>query len=150
MSPSEIVPLAEAMQASRANHPRRPVIMIVDDEKIIADTLTAIFNNSGFTALTAYDAKSALDLAATVPPELLITDVMMPGMNGIDLAITIEALYPDCKILLFSGQASTTDLLARARTLGHDFTTLSKPVHPTELLKHASDSLRSASVLQPA
>jgi DNA-binding response OmpR family regulator len=150
MSPNEVVSIAEAMQAARAENSRRPIVLIVDDEKIIADTLGAIFNNSGFTAFAAYDAKSALELAAVASPELLITDVMMPGMNGIDLAISIEALLPSCKILLFSGQASTVDLLAAARTLGHDFTTLSKPVHPTELLKRASESLRFTRPLQPA
>ncbi len=147
MAPTAIVPLTEALNAldSQAGA-HRPVVMIVDDEKIIADTLTAIFNNSGYAALTAYNAKSALEIAALIPPELLITDVMMPGMNGVDLAISIESLLPDCRILLFSGQASTVDLLAKARTLGHEFTTLSKPVHPTELLKHASESLRPGEV----
>jgi DNA-binding response OmpR family regulator len=144
MSPSEVVPLTEALHATIIDADRLPVVLIVDDEKIIADTLTAIFNRSGYTALTAYDAKSALAIAALSPPELLITDVMMPGMNGIDLAIAIEALLPDCRIMLFSGQASTVDLLARARTMGHDFTTLSKPVHPTELLKRASETLQLA------
>jgi DNA-binding response OmpR family regulator len=144
MSPNDIVPLSEALQAKVIVPDRLPVVLIVDDERIIADTLTAIFNRNGYAALTAYDAKSALEIAALIPPELLITDVMMPGMNGIDLAIAIEALLPDCRILLFSGQASTVDLLSRARTMGHDFTTLSKPVHPTELLKRASETLQFA------
>jgi len=144
MSPNVIVSLTEALQAGVAVPDRLPVVLIVDDERIIADTLTAIFNRNGYTALTAYDAKSALRMASLIPPELLLTDVMMPGMNGIDLAIAIESLLPDCRILLFSGQASTVDLLARARTMGHDFTTLSKPVHPTELLKRASDTLLAA------
>lgn len=142
MSPNSTVPLSEAMQARIGNTDSRlPIVLIVDDEKIIADTLSAIFNNSGFVAFAAYDAQSALDLAALVPPELLITDVVMPGMSGIDLAIAIETILPNCRILLFSGQASTVDLLEKARTLGHDFTTLTKPVHPTELLKRASDYL---------
>jgi DNA-binding response OmpR family regulator len=144
MSPNQVVPITEALQANAVNTGHLPVVLIVDDERIIADTLTAIFNHSGYAALTAYDAKSALEMASLIPPELLITDVMMPGMNGIDLAITIESLFPDCRILLFSGQASTVDLLARARVMGHDFTTLSKPVHPTELLKRASETLQLA------
>jgi DNA-binding response OmpR family regulator len=144
MFPSEVVSLAEAMQAELFHASRLPVVLIVDDERIIADTLTAIFNRNGYAALTAYDAKSALEMASLIPPELLITDVMMPGMNGVDLAIAIETLLPTCRILLFSGQASTVDLLCRARTMGHDFTTLSKPVHPTEMLKRASESLQPA------
>jgi DNA-binding NtrC family response regulator len=75
------------------------------------------------------------------PPELLITDVVLPGMSGIELAITIRRIYPDCKTLLFSGQASTTDLLASATRDGHHFTLLNKPLHPTELLACISHTL---------
>jgi CheY-like chemotaxis protein len=64
----------------------------------------------------------------------LISDVIMPGMNGIDLAIRIKSKCPNCKILLFSGQAATADLLESARTEGHDFVLLEKPVHPSDLL----------------
>ena len=146
MTPFPAVPLAEAIQAASSDREtRRPVVMIVDDEKVIADTLTAIFNQHGYAAIACYDAQSALDLAAVIPPNLVITEVMMPGMNGIDLAIALEALLPACKILLFSGQASTIDLLAAARASGHDFTTLSKPVHPTEMLRRVSECLQSAS-----
>lgn len=148
MTPNySIVPLTEAIQAAKPDS--HPVVLIVDDEKIIADTLTAIFNRSGYKAFAAYDAKQALELATLVPPQMLITDVMMPGMNGIELAIEVTSSLPDCEILLFSGRASTNDLLEEARTMGYDFTALTKPVHPTELLKHASDSLRSAKLLRP-
>ena len=58
----------------------------------------------------------------------------MPGLSGVDLAIQMGAQYPKCKILLFSGQAATLDLLEDARAQGHDFHLLLKPVHPTELL----------------
>jgi CheY-like chemotaxis protein len=59
---------------------------------------------------------------------------VMPELSGIDLAIEVKALCPNCKILLFSGQAATTDLLKIARDNGHNFELLSKPVHPTDLL----------------
>jgi DNA-binding response OmpR family regulator len=150
MSPNNVVPLTEAMRAKPGDEAYRPVVLVVDDERVIADTLTAIFNSSGYTAFAAYDAKSAIELATLIPPELLISDVVMPGMNGIDLAITIESLLPGCRILLFSGQASTVDLLASARAMGHDFTTLTKPVHPSELLKRVAESLQTARPLQPA
>jgi len=143
MSPIAIVPLREAMQAKvDSTNPSLPIVLIVDDEKIIADTLGAIFRTNGYTALTAYDARTALDLAEAAPPALMISDVMMPRMNGIELAITMRELFPACKILLFSGQATTVDLLASARDMGYDFTTLSKPVHPTEMLRRASECLQ--------
>jgi DNA-binding NarL/FixJ family response regulator len=70
-------------------------------------------------------------------------------MSGIELAITVKRVFPDCKILLFSGQASTSDLLASANQAGHHFALLSKPVHPTDLLSRVSDTLRSPKI-QPS
>ena len=72
-------------------------------------------------------------LAAPVP-EVLIADVVMPGMTGIEAAIATRNKLPRCNILLFSGQAVTADLLAQASTQGHEFEILAKPVHPSDLL----------------
>jgi DNA-binding response OmpR family regulator len=118
------------------------VVLVVDDESAIADTLTEILSRSGYAAMAAYDGNDALESALLTPPELLITDVVLPGMSGIELAITVRRIFPDCKILLFSGQASTADLLTSAKREGHHFTLLSKPVHPRDLLACVSDSLR--------
>jgi len=146
----EVVPISQIafrgsnlVAGSRPSVDRNgPVVLIVDDERIIADTLSMILSRSGFAVLTAYDGQSALELARIVPPELLLTDVMMlPGMNGVELAMAISETVPDCKILLFSGQAATVDLLAHARDTGHNFTLLTKPVHPTALLAHVVSSL---------
>jgi DNA-binding NtrC family response regulator len=120
----------------------RPVVMVVDDESSIADTLSEILSRSGYAAVTAYDGDSALESALLMPPEMLISDVVLPGMNGIDLAITIKRIFPDCKIILFSGQASTADLLAAANRDGHQFVLLNKPVHPTDLLARIADGLK--------
>ena len=79
-----------------------------------------------------------------MPPEMLISDVMLPGDSGIDLAIKIRRIFPDCRILLFSGQAATTDLLTSAARAGHNFTLLTKPVHPTDLLHRVSETLAAA------
>jgi CheY-like chemotaxis protein len=109
-------------------------IFVVDDEKIIADSLSAILKKSGFDASAFYDAETALSACEIAVPECIISDVTMPGMNGIDLAMQIRERFPACTILLFSGQAATFDLLATARSRGHDFELLSKPVHPKDLL----------------
>jgi DNA-binding response OmpR family regulator len=110
------------------------IIFVVDDEKIIADSLSAILNKNGFDASPFYDAETALSACEIAKPECIISDVAMTGMNGIDLAIQIRERFPACTILLFSGQAATSDLLATARSRGHDFELLLKPVHPNDLL----------------
>jgi DNA-binding response OmpR family regulator len=124
------------------NETHRPVVMIVDDESSIADTLAEILSRSGYAAVTAYDGDSALETALLMPPEMLITDVFLPGMSGIDLAITVKRIFPDCKIILFSGQASTADLLAAANRDGHQFLLLNKPIHPGDLLARIGSSLK--------
>jgi len=118
-------------------------VLIVDDEKVIADTLSIILSNSGFSTMTAYDGITALELARAVTPDLLITDVVMPGMTGVELAIIVKQTIPGCKVLLFSGQAATVDLLEKARHDGHDFTTLTKPIHPTDMLRRISECLET-------
>lgn len=137
---SPVVPLHEVPAADTSEY--RPVVLVVDDESAIADTLTEILSRSGYAATAAYDGTDALETALLTPPELLITDVVLPGMSGIELAITIKRIFPDCKILLFSGQAATSDLLANAKNAGHHFTLLNKPVHPKDLLARVSASLK--------
>jgi DNA-binding NtrC family response regulator len=147
MSPklkTDVVPVSEVPKDDvLVAKQSQPVVLVVDDEKIIADTLSIILRKNGFETLTAYDAPSALELAAKLTPDLLISDVVMPRMSGIDLAIAMKHTIPSCKVLLFSGQAATIDLLAEARTKGHDFTTLTKPVHPTDMLRRIRECLSS-------
>ena len=109
-------------------------IFVVDDEFVIATTLATILQRSGFDAVSFTEPLKALDAAKIKAPDLLISDVMMPVLSGVDLAIRMKTEYPDCKILLFSGQAATANLLEAARKEGHDFELLSKPIHPSEFL----------------
>ena len=109
-------------------------VFVVDDEKIIADTLSAILRASGFDAKAFYDGVSTISACQVDAPDWIISDVVMPGMSGIDMSVQIRQSYPDCKILLFSGQAATAQLLDKAKASGHNFEVLLKPVHPTELL----------------
>lgn len=112
-----------------------PSVFIVDDEQIIAETLTLILQRNGFTARFFTDPLEALAAARSETPDLILSDVMMPELSGVDLAIAIERDCPDCKIMLFSGHAETVDLLSKARERGYDFSLLTKPLHPAELLR---------------
>jgi CheY-like chemotaxis protein len=112
----------------------KPKVLIADDERVIADTLAIILNQHGYDASAVYTGTAAVERARSVRPDLVISDVIMPDMNGIDAAIKIRAMLPSCKILLFSGQAATADLLETARQQGHEFEILAKPVHPQDLL----------------
>jgi CheY-like chemotaxis protein len=113
-----------------------PRILVVDDEALIADTIVQILNRNGFIAEAAYSGKEAIEMAHRHCPELVLSDVLMPNVDGVEAAIQIRELCPDTRIVLFSGQSATVEILARARERGHNFELLPKPIHPTQLIKH--------------
>ena len=129
-------PLLVTTIGGEATMTARPLarVFVVDDEVVIADTLTAILRMSGFSAEAFNDPDEALRAAQIECPDLLISDVVMPEASGVELAIRIRALCPRSKVLLFSGQAQTANLLRTAREHGHEFSLLAKPVHPRDLL----------------
>ncbi len=148
----EAIPLSDVWAKGIPVHngPRNPVVLVVDDEVVIADTLTTILAQHGIAAMTAYDGFGALEIARVIPPELLLADVVMPGMSGIDVAIAIKKDIPDCAILLFSGQAATTGLLAKAGKAWCDFEVLLKPIHPQKLIQLIFERLHLGETKQPS
>jgi CheY-like chemotaxis protein len=114
--------------------PPRPRVLVADDERVIADTLAIILRQNGFETATAYNGREAVEAARRWKPDLLVSDVMMPELTGIEAAIQIRLLIPECKVLLFSGQTETAAMLSDARLRGYDFEILQKPVHPTDLI----------------
>lgn len=109
-------------------------VLIADDERIIANTLATILNQSGFDARAVYSGEEAVATAEIFRPDLLISDVVMGGITGIEAAIKIRNRLPACKTLLFSGQAATAALLQSAEADGYNFELLMKPVYPGDLL----------------
>ncbi len=114
---------------------KRLRVLIVDDEEMIADTLARILNASGFEARAAFSGEQAIPSASEFEPDILLTDVIMRGMSGIDAGIAVSKILPLCRVILFSGQAATADLQARAKAQGYSFELIAKPIHPQELLK---------------
>ena len=109
-------------------------IVVVDDEPNITINLCNILRDAGYPAFAAYEAEGALMLCRHHAPELLISDVNMPRISGIELAQQVFREMPACQVLLFSGHVDTAPLLAAARAQGHQFECLAKPVHPADLL----------------
>jgi CheY-like chemotaxis protein len=109
-------------------------VLVLDNERVVADTLSAILRNAGYEVCACYDELSALSYCESCSPDVMITDVAMPGMNGIQMAIRVRQRYPGCKIVLFAGHAATAGLLEEARRNGHEFDTLEKAIHPSILL----------------
>ena len=110
-------------------------VLVVDDEHLIADTLALILNLKGFETRAVYSGEQAIEIAKSMEPHLVLSDVMMREMGGIEAAVEISRLLPRCRIVLFSGQAATVDLLKKARESGHDWDVWQKPLHPTMLVE---------------
>ncbi|HVN92133.1 MAG TPA: response regulator [Terracidiphilus sp.] len=121
--------------------PLKPLrVFVVDDEDVIASSLAMILRfQGGFHARSFNNPLEALRAAKADAPDLLITDVVMPQLSGIELAIQMRESCPECKVLLFSGQAATAQLLESARQMGYMFEILLKPVHPADLLAKIQD-----------
>jgi CheY-like chemotaxis protein len=127
--------LGQQKKTSEAAGRERPKILVVDDQVLVADTLTEILGNYGFHAVAAYGGETALEIAKKSQPDYLLTDILMPFMNGVELAIAVREMFPHTRILLFSGQAGITDLLLRAQQQGYEFELVAKPIHPERLVK---------------
>jgi DNA-binding NtrC family response regulator len=113
-------------------------ILIVDDEPAITETLSLIFSKHGYEMRAAHSAEEAIETIAVWEPDLAILDVNLPHMNGIDLAIVLQANRPACRLVLFSGHPSTQELMEEAAKKGNVFEILSKPVHPLFMLDYVS------------
>ena len=116
-------------------------IFVVDDELIIATSLGAILRREGFDVSWFTDPLKALEAMYAKPPDLLISDVVMPGMSGIELATVVRENWPECPVLLFSGQLATSALLDSARERGRDFEVLANPVPPAEIIARVCKGL---------
>ena len=127
---------ASASDAPSSGHASRPTrILVVDDEQLIADTLVRILNLSGFAATALYSGDAAIEALPMLCPDIVLTDVRMPGHNGIETGILIREQCPHTRVVLFSGQAGISDLMAQARQSGHGFELWPKPIHPRELVR---------------
>jgi two-component system, OmpR family, alkaline phosphatase synthesis response regulator PhoP len=113
----------------------RTKILVVDDEQTIANTLSWVLDREGYETRAAFNGEEAIEVAQTFAPDVLICDVFMEGISGLDAAIEITESYPACKVLLVSGHVSISDLSQQAAEKGHKFHYLAKPVHPRTLLE---------------
>jgi CheY-like chemotaxis protein len=107
----------------------------VDDESLIADSVAMILNRNGFSAVAKYSGAAALQSIQERCPDIVVSDVVMPDFNGIELAKAVRTICPDARIVLFSGNVDTSNLLDDASIEGYFFEILAKPIHPVQLLK---------------
>lgn len=133
-----------AQEAVLTDSARTPRVFVVDDEQVIATTISLILDKAGYESRAFFDPTAMLAAIDDAMPDLVISDIVMPQMTGIDVAIQLRNTHPELKLILFSGQAATSVLLEAAKKKGHDFEVLAKPVHPTVLLGHVAGLLKGS------
>jgi DNA-binding NtrC family response regulator len=116
-------------------------ILIVDDEAELTESLIPIFMQNGYDVRIAVSAEEAIDSIAIWIPDLALIDVGLPRMNGIDLAVAVRKVQPNCRVVLFSGQETTEELLTEAARQGNFFEFLAKPLHPMFMLDYVASRL---------
>ena len=117
----------------RFGHRTQVRVLVVDWDRSHALTLAATMRRAGFKVATAFNGKEAVAKAATFRPDLLVTEVYLGRLSGIDAASQITAALPNCKILYLSSEATVADIAKAAPAeLVYSFTP--KPLHPLDLL----------------
>ena len=122
---------------------QRQRIYIVDDEVLIARTLAAIFEESGYETEYFTCPRALLAAAGTQPPDVLVSDYAMPELSGIELARRIFALCPACRIFLLSATELSLIETWVAKVPTPDFTFFSKPVQVVQLLDAVAHALQT-------
>ena len=119
-------------------------ILVVDDEQAVADTLCIIFQKRGFECRTAYSGPAAIACTDDFLPELLLCDISMPGMGGLEVVSKVTSKCPECRVLLLTGHYTNLSY-AEAWAMSHPAPSriMTKPVPPARLLEAAGDLLQS-------
>jgi CheY-like chemotaxis protein len=121
------------MKRMRYTNKRQARILVVDNEQMIALALSAILQKQGYAVATAFSGEQAIAIAADFIPDLLVSEIYMGAMNGVESATQITGKLPNCSVLFLSGFASISDVLKIApKRLVYSF--MSKPMHPLDLL----------------
>ncbi|WIM98770.1 PAS domain S-box protein [Actinoplanes oblitus] len=116
-------------------------VLVAEDEDALREVTCRILRRGGYTVLAAGGGEEALRLAAANDVDVLLTDVIMPGMLGKDLADAITSRYPRTKVLFMSGYAQP--VLTNHGTLAADVHLLEKPFTSAELMRALHDELQA-------
>lgn len=96
-------------------------VLIVDDEQEICKYLSVLIQKEGFAALVAYDGHAALKMVASETPDVMLSDIRMPGMDGMELLKESKKLGPDMPVIMITGYAGIHGAVEAMRAGAHDY-----------------------------
>ena len=100
-------------------------LLVVDDERAIRDLLVQILSAEGHEVTTAADGAEAMELLGRQPFDLVITDLVMPGLNGVDVLRAAKRIDPDCPVIIITGYPSEETVVSLVRLGASDY--IAKP-----------------------
>lgn len=109
-------------------------ILVVEDEPIVLHTLQLILKQHGYDVKGARDGTEALSVGLDFDPAILLCDINLPDIDGIQISLRLKKTLPSMRVILLSGEISSSELLDDASRAGHHFEVLAKPTEPQELL----------------
>ncbi|ALE04518.1 transcriptional regulator (plasmid) [Arthrobacter sp. ERGS1:01] len=121
--------------------------LVVDDEESLADLMRMGLELAGWEIAVAHDGQAALKTARAFHPDVLVLDVMMPGMDGVELLGRIRTIYPDIPALFLTAKDAVEDKLTGLSAGGDDYVT--KPFSMEEVLLRLHRIVQRAGVTAP-
>lgn len=115
-------------------------LLLVDDEKDFIDTLAERLQLRGYHVLTASDGESALQIIENDPPHLVVLDLLMPGISGLDVLQQLKARAPQLPVILLTGRGSAAEGAEGMQIGAHDY--LMKPVNIDELIRKMEEAVK--------
>ena len=107
-------------------------VLVVDDDPTVRDVLSTLLSFDGLDVVTASDGRSALDIAKDVHPDVVILDVGMPAMDGLEVCRRLKEQQPHSRVVMVTGKAADTDEIAGVNAGADAY--LRKPFSPLALL----------------
>ena len=120
----------------------QPSILVVDDELLIRDLLYDFFLDQGWDISVAEDGQKALRILEDKKIDLLLTDIKMPQMDGIDLTALVKKEYPDMPVIIMTGYPSVDSAVSALRQKVADY--IIKPFNINQLYKTIKKELATA------
>lgn len=114
-------------------------ILIVDDEDVARQSLTDILKLEGYNVASASNGQTAIEYIRTHPVDLMIVDLRMPGMDGLDVIQVVNQASPDTEVILLTAYGSTDSAVQALRLRIHDY--LTKPAAPAQVIASVKKGL---------